>query len=67
MTDICVFAGRFRPFHGGHLHVIKAALSKAQYLAVLVGSCDEPINFRNPFTFEEVREMIRMSLTEGRG
>lgn len=61
--DICVFAGRFRPFHAGHLHVIKAALVEAQYAFVIVGSINEPINFRNPFTFGEVREMIRASLT----
>lgn len=61
--DICVFAGRFRPFHAGHLYVIKAALEAAQYAFVIVGSINEPINFRNPFTFAEVREMIRASLT----
>lgn len=63
MHDICVFAGRMRPFHAGHLAVIKQALTKAQYTFVIVGSIDEPINFRNPFTFEEVREMIRASLS----
>lgn len=62
MFDICVFAGRFRPFHAGHLHVITEALTKAQYAFVIVGSAGEPVNFRNPFTFEEVREMIRASL-----
>lgn len=60
--DICVFAGRFRPFHEGHHHVIKTALESAQYLFVFIGSINEPINYRNPFTFAEVREMIRTSL-----
>lgn len=63
MTDITVFAGRFRPFHAGHLGVVKQALAQSQYLFIIVGSVGEPINFRNPFTFEEVREMIRASLT----
>lgn len=63
MYDICVFAGRMRPFHAGHMTVVKQALQKAQYLFIVVGSMGEPINFRNPFTFEEVREMIRSSLT----
>lgn len=62
MYDICVFNGRMRPFHAGHLTVIKQALNSAQYVFVVVGSVGEPINFRNPFTFEEVREMIRASL-----
>lgn len=63
MTDITVFAGRFRPFHAGHLMVVKQALEAAQYLFMIVGSRGEPVNFRNPFTFEEVREMIRSSLS----
>ncbi|ARK07511.1 bifunctional NMN adenylyltransferase/nudix hydrolase [Sphingobium phage Lacusarx] len=63
MHDICVFAGRFRPFHAGHMTVICEALQKAQYVFVIVGSINEPINFRNPFTFAEVREMIRASLS----
>jgi bifunctional NMN adenylyltransferase/nudix hydrolase len=60
--DICVFAGRFRPFHEGHHHVVKQALDTAQYVFIFVGSVNEPINYRNPFTFAEVREMIRSSL-----
>lgn len=62
MYDICVFAGRMRPFHAGHHSVIKQALVSGQYVFVIIGSVGEPINFRNPFTFEEVREMIRASL-----
>jgi bifunctional NMN adenylyltransferase/nudix hydrolase len=61
--DVCVFAGRFRPFHAGHLLIVKEALKRAQFAYVIVGSINEPINFRNPFTFAEVREMIRASLT----
>lgn len=63
MHDICVFAGRFRPFHAGHMTVICEGLQQAQYVFVIVGSINEPINFRNPFTFSEVREMIRSSLS----
>lgn len=63
MHDICVFGGRFRPYHAGHHEVVLAGLEAAQYVFIVVGSTGEPINFRNPFTFEEVREMIRASLT----
>jgi len=63
MIDICVFAGRMRPFTDAHLYNIRQGLASAQYVVVLVGSTNEPINFRNPFTFPEVREMIRASLT----
>lgn len=60
--DICVLNGRFRPFHEGQHHVVKRALELAQYLFIFVGSINEPINYRNAFTFEQVREMIRASL-----
>lgn len=63
MIDICVFAGRMRPFTEAHLYNIRQGLAAAQYVVVLVGSANQPINFRNPFTFPEVREMIRASLT----
>lgn len=63
MHDVCVFAGRFRPFHSGHLHIVEEALKNAQYAFIIVGSINEPVNFRNPFTFAEVREMIRISLS----
>lgn len=63
MIDICVFAGRMRPFTDAHLYNIRQGLAAAQYVVVLVGSANQPINFRNPFTFPEVREMVRSSLT----
>lgn len=64
MHDIAVFCGRFRPFHSGHLHVIRQALEQAKYTFVIVGSIGQAIDFKNPFTYEQVREMIRGSLSE---
>lgn len=63
MYDICVFNGRMRPVTGPHLTNIRAGLSNAQYVFVFVGSVNEPINFRNPFTYEQVCQMIRASLS----
>lgn len=61
--DICLFNGRMRPVTAAHVGIIVEGLEHAQYVFVTVGSVNEPINFRNPFTYEQVREMLRASLT----
>lgn len=62
--DYAVFIGRFQPFHIGHLFVFKAALQHAEQLIVLVGSSGGARTLRNPFTFDERRDMITASLPE---
>jgi len=56
--DIAVFVGRFSPLHLGHCHVIQRALDKSKFVAILVGSSFAPRNYRNPWLFEERRQMI---------
>ena len=56
--DVLVFIGRFSPFHLGHKAVIDAALESAKEVIVVVGSSFAARNTRNPFTFEERKEMI---------
>lgn len=53
-----VFIGRFQPFHNGHKRVIARALELSEKVIVLVGSANSGRTVRNPFTFEERREMI---------
>lgn len=56
--DLLVFVGRFQPFHLGHKKVIDEALEKAKHVLVLIGSAGCARNIRNPFTFEERKNMI---------
>lgn len=63
MFDIGAFVMRARPFGDQHLYNIKQALECCQYAFVMIGSANEPINFENPFTAEEVAQMVRGSLT----
>ncbi len=59
--DYLVFIGRFQPFHLGHQRVIDQALTQAKNVIVLIGSSNQPRSYRNPFTFEERRDMLRQS------
>jgi bifunctional NMN adenylyltransferase/nudix hydrolase len=57
--DALVFIGRFQPFHNGHRAIIDAAIKQAREVIIVVGSSFASRNIRNPFTFEERRQMIK--------
>ncbi|MCF6775161.1 bifunctional nicotinamide-nucleotide adenylyltransferase/Nudix hydroxylase [Thiotrichales bacterium 19X7-9] len=57
-----VFIGRFQPLHTGHLHVINHALAICQKLILLVGSSNRAPSIRNPFSFNERKQMILADL-----
>ena len=54
-----VFIGRFQPFHLGHQTVVDEALQKALEVIILVGSSFSSRSLRNPFTYEERKQMIK--------
>lgn len=56
--DALVFIARAQPFHNGHKAVIERALELAHKVVVVVGSSFSARNTRNPFTFEERKQMI---------
>jgi len=64
--DIAVFIGRFQPLHLGHCHVIESALDRADHVCILVGSSYMPRSYRNPWLFEERKEMILESFASQR-
>ncbi len=59
--DILVFIGRFQPLHIGHEAVINYALERAERVVILVGSSNRARSPRNPWTFDERHEMIRLT------
>jgi len=61
---IALLVGRFQPFHKGHLHAVIYILERHSYLYIGVGSALESHTKRNPFTFSERLEMIRLALEE---
>ena len=56
--DYLVFVGRFQPFHYGHAKVIEHALTQAENVIVLVGSCNAARSWYNPFTIDERMAVI---------
>ena len=56
--DALVFIGRFQPFHNGHKRVIDRALELSEKVIILVGSTNVGRSMRNPFTFEERKDVI---------
>ncbi len=63
--DALIYIGRFQPFHVGHLHVVQQALARSQSVVLLLGSAGLPRSTRNPWSYEERRQMILDSLPAG--
>jgi nicotinamide-nucleotide adenylyltransferase len=61
---IGLLIGRFQPFHLGHLDAVKFALSNVDELLIGIGSSNKFNEKRNPFTADERKEMIELSLDE---
>lgn len=58
IKDVTVYIGRFAPFHLGQAYILQHALKTSKLVIVLVGSSGKARTPKNPFTFEERREMI---------
>ncbi len=53
-----VLIGRFEPMHNGHYANFMQASDIAEKVIILVGSSYQPQTPKNPFTFDERKEMI---------
>lgn len=62
--DLAVCIGRFQLFHHAQLGLIRQGLALARRCLVLVGSAYQARSPRNPFTWEERRDLIRLALTD---
>ena len=57
--DTLVLIGRFQPFHSAHLEIVKRATAWCDQLVIVVGSANQPRTYKNPFSFDERRGMIK--------
>lgn len=55
---LIVLIGRFQPLHRAHVEIIRRALELGEKVVILVGSSLLPRTYKNPWTFEERRNMI---------
>jgi bifunctional NMN adenylyltransferase/nudix hydrolase len=62
MKIINVVLGRFQLVHEGHLALIAKAIENDSECYILVGSADKSRNVCNPFTFEERKKMLGVSI-----
>jgi len=54
--------GRFQPFHLGHLDAVLFGLSRVENLFICIGSSNKSNERKNPFSVEERREMVTLSI-----
>lgn len=64
MKKLAVVLGRFQPFHDQHLYLVESAFDYAEKVLIVIGSINQPRTPKNPFTFEERKHMIELSLEE---
>ena len=57
-----IFIGRFQPVHEGHIHALGIAASQVEKLYILVGSADQCRSIKNPWTYAERVQMIRVKM-----
>lgn len=62
IADLAVLVGRFQPFHDAHAQLLRRALAAAPRCIVVIGSAHQARTPKNPFTWTERAEMIRLAL-----
>lgn len=62
--ELAVLIGRFQPFHNAHHALLRKALDAAPRVVVVIGSAFQARSPKNPFTWQERAEMIRLALAE---
>jgi len=60
--DLIVYIGRFQPPHLAHIKTIEYAKEMATSVLVLIGSANQPRTIKNPWTWQERKEMIFASI-----
>lgn len=59
LYNTIVFLLRGQPVHNAHAAILGRAAALADRVVVIVGSCNQPRTYKNPFTAEERKFMIR--------
>lgn len=54
-----IIVGRFQTFHLGHEDMIRTAVALCDEVGVFIGSSQESGTYKNPFTYEQRKEMLK--------
>lgn len=54
-----IIVGRFQTFHTGHESMINTAVTLCEKVGVFVGSSQESLTMKNPFSYEERERILR--------
>lgn len=57
-----IFIGRFQPVHNGHIASLVSAANQVQKLYILIGSANQCRSIRNPWSFNERKQMVAAAL-----
>lgn len=60
-ADLAVVIGRFQPVHNGHMELFRKAAEISKNRLILVGSSHIARDTKNPFTFEERRDLLHIA------
>lgn len=63
--EAAVVIGRFQIPHSGHIKLFEEAQKLADKLVIIVGSVGQPKTPKNPFSFEERKQMLEKVIPEG--
>lgn len=56
--DVVVCIGRYEPLHKGHINNIQQAKELGDKVVILLGSAFQPRTIKNPFTYEERKQIL---------
>ena len=62
--DYIVYIGRLQPPTLAHITIIKNSLKLANKMIVLAGSSYQPRTIKNPWTWQEREQMVRLCLDD---
>lgn len=62
--EYSAYIGRFRPFHNQHFKMLTHALTLGKKVIVVIGSARSALTPKNPFTSQQVQELIKTYFSE---
>ena len=62
--DSITYMGRFEPYHPGHDRVVEQAFETTNILIIVIGSKNKSRTQKNPFNYQERKEMISRSIDQ---